>query len=264
MHFTRKQLGIPYILFLILFVVLPLFVVLYYAFTDGQGQFTVENFQHFFTNGKTLGTLFYSFVIALLTTTVCLFIAYPTAYILARGGFRKSGVWMLLLVTPMWINFTLRITALKEELNLIEGNLAFHPLFNAVLCMVYDFLPFMILPIYTVLLKLDGALPEAAADLGAKRHQVFFKVILPLSMPGISSGVTMVFLPAMTNYVVLDMVYNSTYIMGSLIGSYFNTYDWNNGSMISMVLLFIIFGITWITGKITGDDGDIQRGGAAL
>ena len=89
MHFTRKQLGIPYILFLILFVVLPLFVVLYYAFTDGQGQFTVENFQHFFTNGKTLGTLFYSFVIALLTTTVCLFIAYPTAYILARGGFRK-------------------------------------------------------------------------------------------------------------------------------------------------------------------------------
>ena len=83
MHFTRKQLGIPYILFLILFVVLPLFVVLYYAFTDGQGQFTVENFQHFFTNGKTLGTLFYSFVIALLTTTVCLFIAYPTAYILA-------------------------------------------------------------------------------------------------------------------------------------------------------------------------------------
>ena len=96
MHFTRKQLGIPYILFLILFVVLPLFVVLYYAFTDGQGQFTVENFQHFFTNGKTLGTLFYSFVIALLTTTVCLFIAYPTAYILARGGFRKSGVWMLL------------------------------------------------------------------------------------------------------------------------------------------------------------------------
>ena len=208
MHFTRKQLGIPYILFLILFVVLPLFVVLYYAFTDGQGQFTVENFQHFFTNGKTLGTLFYSFVIALLTTTVCLFIAYPTAYILARGGFRKSGVWMLLLVTPMWINFTLRITALKEVLNLIEGNLAFHPLFNAVLCMVYDFLPFMILPIYTVLLKLDGALPEAAADLGAKRHQVFFKVILPLSMPGIISGVTMVFLPAMTNYVVLDMVYN--------------------------------------------------------
>ena len=143
----RKQLGIPYILFLILFVVLPLFVVLYYAFTDGQGQFTVENFRHFFTNGKTLGTLFYSFVIALLTTTVCLFIAYPTAYILARGGFRKSGVWMLLLVTPMWINFTLRITALKEVLNLIEGNLAFHPLFNAVLCMVYDFLPFMILPI---------------------------------------------------------------------------------------------------------------------
>ena len=262
MHFTRKQLGIPYILFLILFVVLPLFVVLYYAFTDGQGQFTVENFQHFFTNGKTLGTLFYSFVIALLTTTVCLFIAYPTAYILARGGFRKSGVWMLLLVTPMWINFTLRLTALKEVLTLIEHNLAYYPFLNSVIGMVYDFLPFMILPIYTTLMKLDNSLLEAANDLGASSVQTFLKVTLPLSVPGIISGIVMVFLPSMTNYVVLDMLYNSTYVMGSLIGSYFAAYDWHNGSMIALVLLLIILIFTLFTNKYEGEDNN--RGGALL
>ena len=264
LRFSRKQLCVPYALFLICFVVAPLIVIIYYAFTNGEGQFSLENLTGFFTSPNTIGTLAYSFAIACVSTAAALLLAYPIAYILARSEWKKKSIIVMIFVLPMWINFTLRITALKEVLNLIEGNLAFHPLFNAVLCMVYDFLPFMILPIYTVLLKLDGALPEAAADLGAKRHQVFFKVILPLSMPGIISGVTMVFLPAMTNYVVLDMVYNSTYIMGSLIGSYFNTYDWNNGSMISMVLLLIIFGITWITGKITGDDADIQRGGAAL
>lgn len=261
--FRRNKLCLPYVAFLILFVVLPLLVVLYYAFTNGQGQFTMRNFTDFFTNGKTIGTLFYSFVIALITTVCCLLLAYPTAYILARGGFTRSGVWMILLVTPMWINFTLRITAVKEVLSLLEGNLAFHPLFNTILCMVYDFLPFMILPIYNVITKLDDALPEAAADLGAKKIQVFWKVMIPMSMPGIISGVTMVFLPAMTNYVVLDMIYNSTYIMGSLIGSYFSTYDWNNGSMISMILLLIIFGITWITDRLTGEDASDRKGGLA-
>lgn len=254
----RKRLSIPYILFMLFFVVLPLFVILYYAFTNGQGQFTAENFLEFFTNTRTLGTLFYSVVIAFITTVVCLLLAYPTAYILARGGFSGTGVWMILIVTPMWINFTLRITALKEILSLLEGNLAFHPLFNTILCMVYDFLPFMILPIYTSITRLDDALPEAAADLGAKKWQVFLKVMLPLSMPGIISGVTMVFLPAMTNYVVLDMIYNSTYIMGSLIGSYFSTYDWHNGSMISIVLLIIIFGLTWLTERVSGSGTDLQ------
>ena len=142
--------------------------------------------------------------------------------------------------------------------------ISYHPFLNTVIGMTYDFLPFMILPLYTTLGKLDNSFLEAAADLGADPVRTFLKVTLPLSVPGLISGVTMVFLPSMTNYVILDMLYNSTYIMGSLIGSYFNSYDWNNGSMISMVLLFIIFGITWITGKITGDDADIQRGGAAL
>lgn len=261
MKFTRKQLNIPYVLFLAVFVVLPLFVVLYYALTNGEGQFTLDNFLGFFTNMRTLGTLAYSLLIALATTLGCLLIAYPTAYILARGGFRRGGVMIILLVMPMWINFTLRITALKEILNLLEGNLAMYPFFNTVVCMIYDFLPFMILPLYTTIRKLDQSLPEAAADLGASWWHIFWRVMIPLTLPGIVSGVMMVFLPAMTNYVVLDMVYNSTYIMGSLIGSYFSTYDWHNGSMISMILLVLIFGITWLTEHFTGKQGAESRGG---
>ena len=172
--------------------------------------------------------------------TGCLVIAYPVAYILAGSALKRKGVILMLFVLPMWINFTLRITALKEILSLIEGNLAFHPFLNTVIGMTYDFLPFMILPLYTTLSRLDSSLIEAAGDLGADSFQTFIKVIFPLSIPGIVSGVSMVFLPAMTNYVVLDMLYNSTYIMGSLIGSYFSAYDWHNGSMIALILLFII------------------------
>ena len=261
LKFSRKQLNIPYVLFLVVFVVLPLLVILYYALTNGEGQFTLENFQAFFTNGKTMGTLLYSVLIALVTTVFCLLIAYPTAYVLARGPFKRGSVLMILLVLPMWINFTLRITALKEILDVLEGNLAMYPFLNTIICMVYDFLPFMILPLYTTISKLDESLPEAAADLGASRWHIFWKVMIPLTMPGISSGVTMVFLPAMTNYVVLDMIYNSTYIMGSLIGSYFNTYDWHNGSMISIILLLFMFGITWFTGKFSDKQGVENRGG---
>lgn len=258
---TRKQLNIPYVLFLFVFVVLPLFVILYYALTNGEGQFTWENFGAFFTNRKALGTLFYSLVIAVVTTAGCLLIAYPTAYILARGGFKRGGVLVVLLVLPMWINFTLRITAVKEILDLLEGNLAMYPFLNTIIGMVYDFLPFMILPLYTTISKLDESLPEAAADLGASRWHIFWRVMIPLTMPGIISGITMVFLPAMTNYVVLDLIYNSTYIMGSLIGSYFNTYDWHNGSMISIILLVFMFGITWIAEHFSDKQGVESRGG---
>ncbi len=127
--------------------------------------------------------------------------------------------------------------------------------------MVYDFLPFMILPLYTTISKLDDSLPEAAADLGASSFRVFWRVMIPMTLPGIISGVTMVFLPAMTNYVVLDMIYNSTYIMGSLIGSYFNAYDWHNGSMISILLLILMFFVTWITDRFAKKQEVEARGG---
>ncbi len=247
LHFSRKQLGLPYAVFLVCFVAAPLLVVLYYAFTNGEGRFTVQNFANFFTSPNTIGTLCYSLAVAASSTLCCVVIAYPTAYFLARSRLRRKTVLLVLFIAPMWINFTLRVAALKEVLTVLEGNLAYHPFFNTVLGMTYDFLPFMILPLYTTLEKLDNSYLEAAADLGADAAVTFLKVTLPLSMPGLISGVTMVFLPSMTNYVILDMLYNSTYIMGSLIGSYFNAYDWHSGSLISIVLLAIIFVITWAT-----------------
>ena len=228
-RFAKSGLGIPYALFLLLFVVAPLFVLLYYAFTNGQGQFTVQNLAAFFTSPNTIGTLAYSFALAVVTTCVCVLLAYPIAYILARSNMRHKSVILVAFVMPMWINFTLRITALKEILTVLEGNLALHPFLNSVIGMTYDFLPFM---------------------------------ILPLSVPGIISGITMVFLPSMTNYVVLDMLYNSTYIMGSLIGSYFASYDWHNGSMIALILLLIILIFTLFTNKYS--DEDEGRGGALI
>lgn len=256
---SRKQLGIPYGIFLLLFVAAPLLVLIYYAFTNGQGQFTVSNLCNFFTDPNKLGTLCYSFALAFVVTIVCLLIAYPVAYILAQSEIKRKAVILMLFVLPMWINFTLRITALKEVLSLIEGNLAFYPFINTVIGMTYDFLPFMILPLYTTLSKMDNSIIEAANDLGANNFQTFIRIILPLSVPGIISGISMVFLPAMTNYVVLDMLYNSTYIMGSLIGSYFSAYDWNNGSMIALILLIIICIISLISA-----DSDNEGSGRRL
>ncbi len=205
--------------------------------------------------------MLYSFALAFVTTVVCLLIAYPTAYFLANSRLKTKSVIIMLFIMPMWINFSLRITALKEVLTLIEGNLAFYPFLNSVLGMTYDFLPFMILPIYNVLTRMDSSLVEAAKDLGANNARTFLKVTLPLSMPGVMSGVMMVFLPAMTNYVVLDMLYNSTYIMGSLIGSYFNAYNWHGGSMISLILLGIICLFTLLTDRSSEEN---VRGGTLL
>ncbi|NLP14850.1 MAG: ABC transporter permease [Clostridium sp.] len=250
-RFSRKHLCIPYAVFLTCFVIAPLIVIFYYAFTNGEGRFSLSNLTNFFTSSNTIGTLFYSILISVTTTCVCLLIAYPVAYILARSKIKKKAILLAIFIVPMWINFTLRIMALKEVLSMIEGNLAYHPFLNTIIGMTYDYLPFMILPLYTTLMKLDNQLLEAAYDLGASKIEVFTRVTLPLSLPGIVSGVTMVFLPAMTNYVILDMLYNNTFIMGSLIGSYFNAYDWHSGSMISIVLLLIIFIITWATKGFT-------------
>lgn len=260
MSFSRKSLGIPYLLFLSLFVVAPLLVLFYYGFTNGSGRFTFENLTDFFTNPNTLGTLCYSLALALVTTLVCLLLAYPTAYILATSKLKRRSVVIMLFVMPMWINFSLRITALKEVLTWIEGNLAYYPFLNSVIGMTYDFLPFMILPIFNTITRLDPALLEAARDLGADEKEAFLKVTLPLSMPGVISGVSMVFLPAMTNYVVLDMLYNGTYIMGSLIGSYFSAYNWHGGSMISLILLVMICLFT----LFTKTEEENPRGGALL
>lgn len=263
MKFSRKVLGIPYAVFLLLFVVAPLLVLFYYAFTNGDGQFTVSNFTGFCTDPNALGTLCYSFALSFVTTLFCLLLAYPTAYFLATSRIKAKSVVIMIFVMPMWINFSLRITALKEILDVIEGNLSAYPFLNSVLGMTYDFLPFMILPIYNVIVKLPKSLTEAARDLGASPWRAFLHVTLPMSLPGIVSGVSMVFLPAMTNYVVLDMLYNSTYIMGSLIGSYFSSDNWHGGSLIALVLLLIICLFTLFSNSFESDESSV-RGGALL
>ncbi len=132
---------------------------------------------------------------------------------------------------------------------------------HTILCMVYDFLPFMILPLYTTISKLDDSLPEAAADLGASSFNVFWRVMIPMTLPGIISGVTMVFFAGDDKLCCVRYDYNSTYIMGSLIGSYFNAYDWHNGSMISILLLILMFFVTWITDRFAKKQEVEARGG---
>ena len=244
---SRKSLCIPYAVFLLFFVIAPMLVIVFYAFTDKNNHISFINFVNFFSDPTKLTTIVYSVVIALITTVVCLLIAFPVAYILARSKIKRKYIILLLFVTPMWINFVLRINAIRELMNwmnlLGEANY-----FNTVFGMVYDFLPFMILPLYTQISKIDDSLYEACADLGGNVFTSFFRVTIPLSMPGILSGVTMVFLPSMTNYVVSDMLGNSEVtIIGRFIETYFGT-NWHMGSMIALILLIVVLLSSFLSG----------------
>lgn len=249
-RFNRKYLGIPYGVFLVCFVIIPMLVIVFYAFTteeNGALRFSLVNFGKFFSDPTKISTIVYSLVIALITTAVTLVIAYPAALILARSKMKRVYVLVLLFVTPMWINFVLRVNAVRELLNWM-GLLGETNYFNTILGMVYDFLPFMILPLYTTMTKIDQSLYEASADLGGNAFTTFTRVTLPLSMPGILSGITMVFLPAMTNYVVSDMLGNSMVtIVGKFIETYFGT-DWHMGSLIALILLIVVFATTLLSG----------------
>ncbi len=253
LRFSRKTLGIPYAVFLVCFVIIPMLVIVFYAFTDDEMHFSFVNFGKFFSDPTKLSTIVYSLVIALLTTVITLVIAYPVAYILARSKMQKKYILLLLFVTPMWINFVLRVNALREILAW-AGMLGEANYFNTILGMVYDFLPFMILPLYTTIGKIDNSLYEASADLGCSSFTTFTRVTVPLSMPGILSGVTMVFLPSMTNYVVSDMLGNSKVtIIGKFIETYFGT-DWHMGSMIALILLVIVLASTLLTGGFQSEN----------
>ena len=257
MRFSRKQLGIPYAVFLICFVIAPLLVVLYYAFTNGQGQFTVQNFVNFFTSENTIGTLVYSLVTAMTVTACCTLVAYPVAYILARSDIKKKNVLLVLFIAPMWINFTLRVVALKEVLTMMEGNLAYHPFLNTVIGMTYDFLPFMILPIYTTLIKIDRSHIEAAHDLGANGLNTFLRVVLPQSVPGIISGITMVFVPAMSTFAVSTMLGGKKIVLfGQLIEEKFLiNKSFGVGSTLSLVLIILVIISMVIMRRADRDEG---------
>lgn len=253
LRFSRKTLCIPYAVFLLFFVIIPMLVIVFYAFTDRNNHVSFGNFVQFFSDPTKISTIIYSVVIALITTVVCLLLAYPVAYILARSKIKKKHVVLMLFVTPMWINFVLRVNAIRELLNWM-GLLGEANYFNTILGMVYDFLPFMILPLYTTLLKIDNSLYEASADLGGNAFTSFTRITIPLSMPGIMSGITMVFLPSMTNYVVSDMLGNSKVtIVGKFIETYFGS-DWHMGSMIALILLIVVFVSTLLSGGFKSED----------
>ncbi len=274
-RFSRKLLAIPYGLFLLAFVIAPLIIVLYYAFTDDAGKFTFEYVRLFFNeSGEGLKGFFQSYnfktimrslFISFMSTLICLVIAYPIAYIIAHCKLKNKSTLLLLFIVPMWVNFVLRINALKELfvwLGTYNKSETWN-IVNTIIGMVYDFLPFMILPIYTTIIKIDKSYLEAAKDLGATAPKAFLKITLPLSKSGIVSGISMVFLPSMTNYVVSNyLTFRNVKIIGKLIDDYFTGDLWHDGSLIALILLVFMFLVTWLTGGFEEDEQTNARGTA--
>ena len=235
----RRNWTIPYALFLAVFVVMPLLLIVLYAFTDAEGAFTFANFRKFMMHPEALNTFVYSIGIAIITTLACLLLGYPAAYILSQARFNTSRTMVVLFILPMWVNIlirTLATVALFDFLNLPlgEGALIFG--------MVYNFLPFMVLPIYNVLAKIDKDVIYAARDLGANEFQTFTQIIFPLSIPGIISGITMVFVPALTTFVISDLLGGSKILLiGNVIEQEFKQgSNWHTGSGLSLVLMIFI------------------------
>ena len=257
-------LSIPYVIWMALFTVAPIVMVVVYAFTGDAGGFTMEHFADMGSYAVVFGR---SFKLALIATVLCVLIGYPVSYFMAKEGPRFQRAAMLLIMLPMWINFLLRTYAwmsildnngllnrLFQSIGLIDlyngifgTNLEFFPLLNTqgavVLGMVYNYLPFMILPIYSVIIKLDNSLLEAARDLGANSVGVFRKVILPLSLPGVLSGITMVFVPSVSTFAISKMLGGGTQMMlGDLIEQQFlgGAYNPHLGAAISLVMMLVV------------------------
>ena len=181
----RANWAVPYAIFLAIFVALPLVLILFYAFTGNEGEFSLANFSKFVTQPEAVNTFIYSIGIALITTILCILLGYPAAYILSNRKLNRSEVTVVLFILPMWINILIRTLATVALFDFMKLPLGVGAL---IFGMVYNFLPFMIYPIYNTMQKMDHSLIEAAEDLGAKPSKVFWKVILPLSMPGVMSG----------------------------------------------------------------------------
>ena len=252
-----KKFSLIYLFWGLIFIVLPLFLILAHALsanTDlSEFAFTLDNFSRFF-EPLYVKILITSLILAGLSTILCLIVGYPVAYIISKMSEKVRNNMILIFIIPMWMNFLLRtyawLTLLgnKGLINKFIGLFGLGPwdlMYNSkaiMIGMVYNFLPFMVLPIYTVLLKMDQKLIEAAKDLGANDFEVFTKVIFPLSLPGIYTGITMVFIPAISTFVVPNLLGgNNFYLIGNLIEKQFTfTGDWGFGSAISMILIVIM------------------------
>ena len=259
-----SRLTIPYVIWMALFVVAPIIMVVIYAFSSADGGFTLSNFAKMGTYAVVFTR---SFKLAIIATIICLAIGYPVSYIMSKEGPRFQRVAMVLIMLPMWMNFLLRtyswmsilennglLNQLFQKIGLISlynsifgTDLQFFRMINTqgavVLGMVYNYLPFMILPIYSVIVKLDNSLVEAARDLGANGVNVFRRVILPLSLPGVLSGITMVFVPSVSTFAISKMLGGGTeLLLGDLIEQQFlgGAYNPQLGAAISLVMMIIV------------------------
>jgi spermidine/putrescine transport system permease protein len=256
--FSRKAWVFPYVAFAALFIVLPLLLIVGFAFTDETGAFTFENFSNFFAQSEAIHIFVYSIGIAIVTTVFCILLGYPAAWILSQSDMNRSQTLVMLFILPMWVNIlvrTLATVALFDFLRipLGEGALIFG--------MVYNFIPFMIYPIYNTLQKMDKGYIEAAQDLGAAPWQVFLKVVLPLSLPGIVSGIMMVFMPTISTFAIAEILtLNNIKLFGTTIQENINNSMWNYGAALSLIMLLFI-GITSI---FNSDDKEHSNEGGGL
>jgi len=258
-RFKRKYLSIPYVIFLALFIIVPMILIAYYAFSDASGALSLAAAKKFFSDASKLHVILVSFFIAIQTTLICLVIGYPIAYLLATKKYNKNAVLVMLFIMPMWINFVLRTAATRDilfALNITGGS---HPYLATLIGMVYNYLPFVILPLYTTMIKLDRNQMEAAADLGASPLKVFILNVIPQSLPGIISAITMTLMPVMSSYVISDALSegNITLIGNSIYLSFANS-QWNNGSFTAFLLLILVLLTMWGT---NGRKTEEVRGG---
>ena len=264
----KKLLGTPYFLWSIVFILIPLGMVFYYGLTDRSGAFTLANIISI-TTAEHAKALWLALLLSLIATVLCLLLAYPLAMILSNMGVNQHSFIVLIFILPMWMNFLLRTMAwqtLLEKTGVINSILNFLHLpalkiintpYAIVLGMVYNFLPFMVLPIYNALSKIDRNIIHAAKDLGANNIQVFFKITLPLSVPGIISGITMVFIPALTTFVISKLLGGSKILLiGNVIEEEFTqASNWHLGSGLSIVLMLFII-VNMVLSAIFGKDGE--------
>ena len=261
----RKLLDKPYALWAVLFVLAPLCMVAYYAFTDTGGAFSLHSVSQ---SPSYLSTILLSVLYGLAATVICLLLGYPFAYLISKHAARRQRTVVLLVILPMWMNFLIRtyswMTILGDSgvINSFLTAVGLEPakLINTggavILGMVYNFLPYMILPIYSVLSKLDGSLIEAAEDLGSSRHQVFQRVVLPMSLPGVLSGITMVFVPCVsTFYITQKLGGGQVVLVGDVIETQFQSANnYNLGAALSLVLMVLILICLGVMNHFGADD----------
>ena len=264
----QKFASAPHVAWSVMFVIAPLVFVAYYAFTDGDGGFTFSNVANFFTPTY-LKIFFRSLKLAVIATLICLLIGYPIAYFISRKSAKTQRILILLLMLPMWMNFLIRtyaIMVLIQDTGIINsflGNFGIGPIHilgtetAVIIGMVYDYLPYMILPIYTVMTKLDYRLVEAAADLGCNGFAVLRKVIIPLSLSGVISGVTMVLVPSISTFYISQKLGGVDMVMiGDVIEQQYNASNYNMTASLSLVLMVILLLGLIIVNRFSDGDGE--------